>query len=64
MRSLALPECPWSCVVPGLKVLNTEKVQVCSHRFTLARDITSLLEAVLGPGEATEEELQAASLHS
>lgn len=30
----------------------------------LAHDVTYLLEAVLGPGEATEEELQAASPHS
>ena len=47
--------------VPELKVLNSEMVQVCSCRFRLAHDITYLLEAVLGPGEATEEELQAAT---
>lgn len=49
---------------PGFKVLNSEKVQVCSPRFILAHDVTYPLEAVLGPGEATEEELEAASPHS
>lgn len=50
--------------VPELKVLSSEKIQVCSRRFILAHDVTYLLEAVLGPAEATEEELQAASRHS
>lgn len=48
--------------VPELKVLSSEKIQVCSRRFILAHDVTYLLDAVLGPAEATEEELQAASL--
>lgn len=57
MRSMALPECLWSCVGPWTRSPEqAEKVQVCSDRSIPAYDVTYLLGTALGTGAATGKE--------